>query len=243
MILLLIKLIAAHLLGDFTLQSDKLCNMRYSGDLSDRISANAIHSLIQAALSYLFIGIWNLWEIPIVIFLSHFLIDFLKTQYGSRRLPDLVYDQIAHYIVIFLIWKLMLVGLPEADATSKFSQTSWIILTSYLAVLTPTSILVKAFMEYNSWIPTNSSLQGLPNAGKWIGYLERILTLTFIFTGNIEGIGFLLAAKSIFRFGELNRSKELKVTEYVLIGTFLSFTIAILTGYLAEWAMTIGKEF
>lgn len=127
--------------------------------------------------------------------------------------------------------------------SSKISQTAWIVFTAYIAVLTPTSILVKSFMEYNSWVPNNPTLKGLPNAGKWIGFLERILILTFIFTDNIEGIGFLLAAKSIFRFGELNRSKDLKVTEYVLIGTFLSFTVAILTGYLAEWGMTIGKEF
>lgn len=39
-----------------------------------------------------------------------------------------------------------------------------------------------------------------------------------------------LAAKSIFRFGELSKSKEIKTTEYVLIGTLASFTIAILTG-------------
>lgn len=71
----------------------------------------------------------------------------------------------------------------------------------------------------------------MPNAGKWIGYLERILILTFIFTGNIEGIGFLLAAKSVFRFGELNKAKDIKTTEYVLIGTFASFTIAIMTGF------------
>ncbi len=97
-------------------------------------------------------------------------------------------------------------------------------------------------MEFHGWVPNIPSLQGLPNAGKWIGYLERILILIFIFTNNIEGVGFLLAAKSIFRFGELNKSRDIKVTEYVLIGTFLSFTIAIITGYVAEWGMTIGKE-
>ena len=75
----------------------------------------------------------------------------------------------------------------------------------------------------------------MPNAGKWIGYLERVLILTFIFTDNIDGIGFLLAAKSIFRFGELNRTKDIKVTEYVLIGTFVSFTIAIIVGFGARW--------
>lgn len=79
------------------------------------------------------------------------------------------------------------------------------------------------------------SLQGLPNAGKWIGYLERVLILTFIYTGNVEGIGFLLAAKSVFRFGELNRAQDIKVTEYVLIGTFVSFTIAIIIGFGVKW--------
>lgn len=68
------------------------------------------------------------------------------------------------------------------------------------------------------------------NAGKWIGYFERILILTFILTGTTEGIGFLLAAKSIFRFGELSKAQEIKTTEYVLIGTLASFTIAIIIG-------------
>ena len=243
MILPLIKLITAHLLGDFILQSDKLCNNRYSDNAMERMSANAIHSLIQSLLSYVFVGVWNLWILPVIIFISHFLIDLLKTQYGRRRLPDFICDQAVHYVVIFLLWRFLLFNIPISNTVSKIYQTAWIVFSAYIAILKPTSILIKSFMEYNSWIPTNPSLKGLPNAGKWIGFLERILILTFIFTENTEGIGFLLAAKSIFRFGELNRSKDLKVTEYVLIGTFLSFTVAILTGYLAVWTITIGKEF
>ena len=75
----------------------------------------------------------------------------------------------------------------------------------------------------------NSSL---PEAGKWIGYLERILILTFVITGNMEGVGFLLAAKSVFRFGDLNKAKDIKTTEYVMIGTMTSFAIAIIVGLL-----------
>jgi hypothetical protein len=56
------------------------------------------------------------------------------------------------------------------------------------------------------------------------------MILTFVLVGSFEGVGFLLAAKSVFRFGELNKAKEIRTTEYVLIGTFSSFTIAILTG-------------
>lgn len=67
--------------------------------------------------------------------------------------------------------------------------------------------------------------------GNGLGILNVSFILTFILTGNAEGIGFLLAAKSIFRFGELSKAQEIKTTEYVLIGTFASFTIAILIGF------------
>ena len=64
------------------------------------------------------------------------------------------------------------------------------------------------------------------------------MIITFILIGKIEAIGFLLAAKSIFRFGELSKSKEIKTTEYVLIGTLASFTIAIIIGLIMNWLST-----
>jgi hypothetical protein len=42
-----------------------------------------------------------------------------------------------------------------------------------------------------------------------------------------------LAAKSVFRFGDLKESKDRKLTEYILIGTLLSFGIAIASGIVA----------
>jgi hypothetical protein len=53
-------------------------------------------------------------------------------------------------------------------------------------------------------------------------------------------VGFILAAKSIFRFGDLTNSRDRNLTEYVLIGTLLSFGSALLagilyTGTLAYW--------
>lgn len=49
--------------------------------------------------------------------------------------------------------------------------------------------------------------------------------------GNTESIDFLLAIKSVFKFGELSKAKEIKMIEYVLIGTLSNFSIAILIGY------------
>ena len=102
----------------------------------------------------------------------------------------------------------------------------WAILTVYLLILKPTSLLLALFTR--QWRELGMNSTSLQNAGQWIGYLERCLILTFILVGFNEAIGFLLAAKSIFRFGELSKGQEIKTTEYVLIGTLASFTIAIL---------------
>src|SRR5690606_25230358 len=96
----------------------------------------------------------------------------------------------------------------------------------------PASVLVKILIS--GWAPKteddkNDSLQ---NAGKYIGILERLFVFAFILTDHWEGIGFMLAAKSIFRFGDLKESKDRKLTEYVMIGTLLSFGMAILVGLL-----------
>ena len=70
----------------------------------------------------------------------------------------------------------------------------------------------------------------LPSAGKTIGILERLFVFTFIVLGQWSAIGFLLAAKSVFRFSDLSRAKDRKLTEYILIGTLLSFGLAVLIG-------------
>ena len=116
-------------------------------------------------------------------------------------------------------------------------------LVAYLLVTIPASIFVSKF--YKQWELKNAQPKkekgkedkSLPRGGKYIGMLERVLILTFVFAGCPEGIGFLLAAKSVFRFGDLQKASEVQQTEYVLIGTFLSFAIAILVGYVAVWAM------
>ena len=98
------------------------------------------------------------------------------------------------------------------------------------------SILIKNIISV--WTPeTKPNDDSLQNAGNYIGILERLLIVCFILTHHFEAIGFLLAAKSIFRFGDLKEAKDRKLTEYVLIGTLLSFGIAIGVGLLLEFLL------
>ena len=77
---------------------------------------------------------------------------------------------------------------------------------------------------------TQSTFKGLIAGGELIGYLERTLILTFALVGSYAAVGFVLAAKSIFRFGELNKEAGRSMTEYVLIGSLLSVVITTIVG-------------
>lgn len=79
-------------------------------------------------------------------------------------------------------------------------------------------------------INENESI-GLLSAGAWIGYIERCLAISFIFMGQFAGIGFLVATKTIFRFGDLTKNKDMKLTEYMMLGTLLSYAIALFVGW------------
>jgi hypothetical protein len=74
--------------------------------------------------------------------------------------------------------------------------------------------------------------ESLKDAGTYIGILERLLVFIFIVVGHWEAVGFLITAKSVFRFGDLTASRERKLTEYILIGTLISFGIAIVISLL-----------
>lgn len=80
----------------------------------------------------------------------------------------------------------------------------------------------------------NTSLAG---AGKIIGMLERLFVFAFILLNAWSAIGFLITAKSVFRFGDLTEGKNRQLTEYVLIGTLLSFGLAIGAGLLFNYTL------
>lgn len=223
---ILVRLIFAHLLVDFVLQSDKIVKKK----AEKKCLYHLIHSFIQAVAAYVIVGCWHCWYILPVIFVTHFLIDYWKV-YRGNTLVSFVVDQFLHLVVIFLLWMIITKDyllIPNLLEWLLQNDLFWIILIGYMIILKPTSLILGLFTA--RWRVYDTVSQSLQNAGKWIGYLERVLIMTFILIGKIEMIGFLLAAKSIFRFGELNKSKDIKTTEYVLIGTFASFTIAILLG-------------
>lgn len=226
--IILIKLLCAHLCSDFILQTDRINNGKRKSGIKG-LNYLLLHSAIHACMAYVLVADWSCWLVPLVIFASHFIIDLIKSKYNKDSLSTFLADQFLHIAIIGILWfSLYGDGSVFSYIENHCSENIWLIIMAYILMLRPSSILLGLFL--NKWTPVPSNTQSLPNAGQWIGYIERIMILTFVLVGSFEGVGFLLAAKSVFRFGELNKAEEIRTTEYVLIGTFSSFTIAILTG-------------
>ena len=225
-LVILVKLLCAHLLSDFILQTDGINKGKRKPGIKG-IAYQLIHATTHALAAYLFVAEWSCWLIPLLIFVSHLVIDMIECRYFENTLPTFLADQLAHIAVITALW-LAFYGAELPNLENICSTKAWLTIAAYILMLRPSSIFLSLFLD--KWTPASPNTQSLPNAGQWIGYIERILILTFVLVGSFEGVGFLMAAKSVFRFGELNKAKEIRTTEYVLIGTFASFTIAILTG-------------
>ncbi|WP_037571324.1 hypothetical protein [Spirochaeta cellobiosiphila] len=71
--------------------------------------------------------------------------------------------------------------------------------------------------------------------GKIIGVVERILFFSFVITGNYNLIAFILTAKGVTRFKELDNKK---FAEYVLIGTLLSCTFSLIWAFFIKLVLT-----
>ena len=231
--ILLFKIILAHLIGDFILQPSSWVEDKEAKKIKSEFLY--FHFLIHTLL--LMLLVFRLDFIPYAILLGviHILIDLLKLYYQSKETKRIWFliDQFLHVGSIFFI--LMLYKNVLVENYSLIPQF-WPILTAVLFLSVPASITIKNLISI--WTPnSNDTKVDLENAGSYIGILERLFIFLFILIGQFSAIGFLLAAKSIFRFGDLTKSKDRKLTEYVLIGTLLSFGIAIVVGLTTQYVL------
>lgn len=237
-----IVLLLAHLVSDFLLQPVSLLKKK------KRITGLALHSLINGVVTYLFLADWSGWLVPVIITASHFLIDFGKQRLKRRSTLVFLADQFLHLLVLALMIALILV--PRGIAPRWFSilppgaDRAAAYLVAVILLIPAGGILVGLFVQpFQRQIKEHylklkeTPVEGLDNGGKVIGWLERALIFVFIMTSQFAGIGFLVAAKSVFRFGEFKESKNRKEAEYIIIGTFASFLYAILVSLLLKWAL------
>ncbi|WP_316803414.1 DUF3307 domain-containing protein [Pedobacter nototheniae] len=221
----LIKIILAHLIGDFFLQPNSWVKEKESKKLKS--GKLYLHIAIHIVLIFVVFWSFNVWKLALSIGVLHFVIDALKLILQKKKNARLLFfaDQVFHFISIFFVWHIFYSGALNFSFLND--PKVWLVISCLMFLTMPTSIIMRVII--NKWIPANrvEDQQSLQDAGKYIGVLERLLIFLFIYTNHFEAVGFLLAAKSIFRFGDLKDAHDIKLTEYVLIGTLLSFGIAL----------------
>jgi len=227
------KLILAHLLGDFILQPNSWVADKESKKLKSKYLY--LHVLIHTVLSFIFLWDLQLWWVAVLVGVSHFIIDAAKLTFQTIKNKKnwFFIDQVLHVLVIAGVSFYF----NEFNFEFLKDQNTLKIVMAALFLTTPASIFIKILLS--SWTPVpetvnNIQSESLSSAGKYIGILERLLVFTFIMVNHWEGVGFMVAAKSVFRFSDLAQAKQRKLTEYVLIGTLLSFGMAVLTGILIK---------
>lgn len=148
----------------------------------------------------------------------------------QRSARSLLLEQLAALLLIVALW-LTSESLWQAVPTYLDAQANarnLLILLGYLLMLAPASGLIGAMLR--PWQERIGTDDSLVNGGASVGYLERGLILTLVLLGQWQAIGFLLTAKSILRFNELKGRNNRQRSEYVLLGTLLSFTLSIAVG-------------
>nr|WP_132704126.1 DUF3307 domain-containing protein [Winogradskyella wandonensis] len=229
MTLLLLKLILAHLIGDFFLQPQQWVKHKEKHQLKSKWLY--VHILIHVALMFVLVWDLSLWPMIVLVGVIHYVIDGAKLLLQNKKNKRLLFfvDQLLHVLTILLIVPLFL----EDTLTFNIVNTgNLLLLVCVLFLIQPTSIIMKTIFSKWDINKITKGNESLKDAGKYIGILERLLVFIFIVVGRWEAVGFLITAKSVFRFGDLTASKERKLTEYILIGTLISFGIAILIGLL-----------
>jgi len=229
---LLFRLLLGHVIADFLLQSKSMVE----GKKEKNWKSNAlyVHSGVYAIVVFLAVSAWQqgFWLLP-VLFVSHVLIDGWKASREDGTI-SFIFDQAAHLAVLTAVY--MALAGSAANRFHDFMNGIWnspralVLILGYLLVLWPIGRLVNVMTHPFRRQLDNEKTRGLELAGLWIGCLERIFLLTFVLLDYLNGIPILLALKSIFRFGEIKESANRKETEYILIGTMLSFGFALAIG-------------
>ncbi|ELH7950698.1 DUF3307 domain-containing protein [Vibrio fluvialis] len=246
--LLFLLLILSHILGDFFFQPDSWVKDKIDNKCKSNymIAHSFLHGVLSTGVCYFYF--FDNWTHPVIqvffifafISVTHWMIDAIKVHL-SRNYKWFIIDQLLHVFMLMLL-TYGLIYVSEIDLIfAHLKSLNYVkILTIsifYILMLKPTSILVgEVLFKWEDNIRDNGH-KGLKDAGKYIGYIERILILTFVVTSQYAAIGFVLAAKSIFRMGELKENGDRQFTEYVMVGTLLSVSIALFSGIFVVYTL------
>ena len=218
-------LLFAHVLADFLLQPTRMAKAKAAW----HPGWMAAHIAVVGATALVALGAQTAQAAAVVggLTLAHLAIDTAKIVL-AKYLPDaacFLLDQAAHLAALLLVAGLV----PQLWSVGVWAPCAppWLPAVALLSAGAVLATRAGGFALAALMRPWGDvGLAGLPGGGRMIGMLERGIIFLLILAGEPSGIGFLIAAKSVLRFGAVK--EESRLSEYVIIGTLASFGWAMM---------------
>jgi hypothetical protein len=218
------------------------CKNRWLPDL--------VGGLCIAVSIYLLLGNWNLLVLPLGAFLVFWGLETIRHRSGR--------ESFHHSVLWLVIWLIIFLAFAYLLPIKVTIPSMWLVqfgvgYTKVLLILagfffvtfqvsqTVGLMLIPFQEEIRKTSKEILSSNGLNEGGKWIGILERALVFVFVLSNQYAAIGFLVAAKSILRFGEVKDNSNRMEAEYIIIGTLSSILFALLVGMGTSSLVTLVK--
>lgn len=251
-----LALLVGYLVADYPLQS-----VRTVGEKAALLgSAYFRHGIVHLVLSIIALALFTpalVWQLPTVYALALLTAGHLASDWGKnaivRARPDLdgsvlfVLDLIVHLAIISAAAMIIVREAPGIGTirTLWLAQQDKVLIVStvLLIVVFPVGYLIRFLLaplsdelvtSDDDAQPAIESVDGLRNAGMYIGWLERALLVIAFAVGSIAAVGLILGAKSVVRFPKF---ESRAFAEYFLIGTFMSVAFAALGGWILRTAL------
>lgn len=285
--LVLATLVLMHLVADFVLQTDAIALGKF-GEGRHAWNMLLSHAGIVALTALPLVIVFGARGAVYVILtaLTHFVIDRLKIvltmrapqpggevvaeggdpsggppldrTWSARPAGLFVLDQLAHLVVLVVLWYGVLWAAPATpfwnDLAGRFAQgagpeavgrvtlVAIVLLDLAIFNIRAASLMIGTLVRAPQPVPAGNGAGATPTSsvpearvGAVIGMLERITVVALVLVGQYAAIGLVVTAKTIARFRQLD---DRQFAEYYLLGTLASIATAILTGMLAVAALS-----
>jgi len=230
-----------HFLADFTFQSLNI-SKKNKDSLKYLICHELIYAVTFAGVIFPLVKFGSAIFSYIAIIVSHFLFDWMRRlvdQKSNNKAINFVYyvvDQIFHIFVLTIIYYAFNLHIEQSVFSDMLGQ--WvhfynvvIYCLMFIILWDPTAVFIRKLFEFifddNSYAPEEND----PRVGRVIGKLERIIISVLILCNQIGAVGFVLTAKSIARYKQL---EDKRFAEKYLVGTLASVLVAFIVTILLK---------